>query len=141
MSLPLNWMVLFLFISIAVVLLIAYEVYQKFKWKKLVFEHEDKIEVLKNQLAKSTSLKLQLNEITSEIKSLLSSRQYEVFVLTVEGLSSKEIAEKLHLSARTVDSHIKEIITKLELEKRSQMAGVFFDKLKVKSGVESITEL
>ncbi len=47
--------------------------------------------------------------------SLLSDREREVLQLVAEGKSSKEVAQLLHLSASTVESHRKHIMEKLGL--------------------------
>jgi len=46
----------------------------------------------------------------------LTKREKEVIALVVEGLSNKEIAEKLFISVRTVDSHKNNIMQKLNLK-------------------------
>jgi len=48
-------------------------------------------------------------------ESILSQREKEILQLISEGKSSKEIAETLFLSSKTVDSHRKNIMDKLEL--------------------------
>lgn len=48
-------------------------------------------------------------------ESKLSQREKEILQLISEGRSSKEIAETLFLSSKTVDSHRKNIMDKLEL--------------------------
>ena len=45
----------------------------------------------------------------------LSSREREVLQLIAEGNSSAEVAELLHISVRTVDTHRHNIMTKLEI--------------------------
>jgi len=52
---------------------------------------------------------------TSKDSSELSDREKEVLQLLVEGKSTKEIASILHLSIKTIESHRKNIMTKLEL--------------------------
>jgi DNA-binding NarL/FixJ family response regulator len=49
----------------------------------------------------------------------LSEREKEILSLLVEGLSKKQIAEKIFLSHHTVDSHIRNIYAKLEVHSRS----------------------
>jgi DNA-binding NarL/FixJ family response regulator len=49
----------------------------------------------------------------------LSEREKEILALLVEGLSKKQIAEKIFLSHHTVDSHIRNIYAKLEVHSRS----------------------
>jgi DNA-binding NarL/FixJ family response regulator len=46
----------------------------------------------------------------------LSDREFEVFQLVGEGRSSREIAQQLHLSSKTVDVHRARIKEKLELK-------------------------
>jgi predicted ATPase/DNA-binding CsgD family transcriptional regulator len=53
----------------------------------------------------------------------LSVREREVAELVAHGLSNKEIAGRLHLSVRTVESHVRHILTKLGLVNRTQLAS------------------
>jgi DNA-binding NarL/FixJ family response regulator len=45
----------------------------------------------------------------------LTSREYQVFSLLVEGVRPKEIANRLELSPKTVDSHRKNLMCKLDI--------------------------
>jgi DNA-binding NarL/FixJ family response regulator len=49
----------------------------------------------------------------------LSEREKEILSLLVEGLSKKQIADKIFLSYHTVDSHLRNIYAKLEVHSRS----------------------
>jgi DNA-binding NarL/FixJ family response regulator len=53
----------------------------------------------------------------------LSRREMEVALLVAEGLSNRAIAEHLHLSERTAESHVKNICDKLGFNSRAQVAG------------------
>ena len=53
----------------------------------------------------------------------LTRREKEIAVLVADGLVNREIAERLFLSRRTVESHIEHIFTKLHLSSRTQLAG------------------
>ena len=53
----------------------------------------------------------------------LSKRELEVAALVAEGLSNKAIAEKLFLSERTSESHVKHICDKLGFNTRAQVAA------------------
>jgi DNA-binding NarL/FixJ family response regulator len=51
----------------------------------------------------------------------LTDREFEVFQALGEGLSSHEIAKKLHLSAKTVDAHRANIKTKLKINTTAEL--------------------
>jgi predicted ATPase/DNA-binding CsgD family transcriptional regulator len=53
----------------------------------------------------------------------LGGRQLEVARLVAEGLSNRQIAARLFLSERTVDSHVRSILDKLGFNSRAQIAG------------------
>lgn len=53
----------------------------------------------------------------------LTRREFEVAVLVADGLTNREIAEKLTISARTVDTHVTHILRKHEFGCRSQIAA------------------
>lgn len=52
----------------------------------------------------------------------LSPRELEVAKLVAEGLTSQEIADKLHISPRTVSKHLGNIYDRLELPGRAALA-------------------
>lgn len=54
---------------------------------------------------------------TMRSRAALSSREREVVTLISEGLSSREIAGKLGIAARTVDAHRNRIMSKLGIHK------------------------
>jgi DNA-binding NarL/FixJ family response regulator len=54
---------------------------------------------------------------------LLTRREREVAALVADGLGNREIAERLFLSKRTVDSHIEHIFTKMGFTSRTQLAN------------------
>ena len=49
----------------------------------------------------------------------LTPRESEILKLLVDGLTKKEIAEKLFLSFHTIDNHLRNIYTKLRVQSRS----------------------
>ena len=53
----------------------------------------------------------------------VSSREREVAVLAAEGLSNRQIAARLHVSVRTVESHIYRACTRLGLADRAALAA------------------
>jgi DNA-binding NarL/FixJ family response regulator len=52
----------------------------------------------------------------------ISTREIDVVRLVAEGLSNKEIARRLHLSVRTVETHVRHMLTKTGLVNRTQLA-------------------
>jgi non-specific serine/threonine protein kinase len=52
----------------------------------------------------------------------LTGRQREVAALVARGLTNQEIANALVISARTAETHVQNILTKLDLASRSQLA-------------------
>ena len=68
-----------------------------------------------------------------EVKLNLSDREYDVLLLVAEGLNNKEIAEKLYLSEGTVRNYISNMLEKLGLRDRTQLAIYYY---KMKYGVE-----
>lgn len=64
--------------------------------------------------------KVQKGSLENE-KAELSEREKEVLLLTAKGYTSKEIGEKLFLSARTVETYRHRIMVKLGLTHRSEL--------------------
>ena len=54
----------------------------------------------------------------------LSDREREALVLLAQGLSNKEIAEKLVITEGTVKNHVSSILGKLQAENRTQAAAI-----------------
>lgn len=52
----------------------------------------------------------------------LTEREKEVLFLIADGQSNKEIAEELHISIKTVKTHVSNLLMKCELEDRTQLA-------------------
>ncbi|WXR62103.1 response regulator transcription factor [Peptostreptococcaceae bacterium AGR-M142] len=52
----------------------------------------------------------------------LTKREYEVLSLIADGLSNKEISQKLIISEKTVKNHVSSILRKLEISDRTQAA-------------------
>ena len=72
----------------------------------------------------------------------LTLREKEVFSLLVEGLTDKEIAEKLYLSKRTVTTHVYHILKKFGKQSRMSLiayyyrdSGYLIDKKGGKNGI------
>ena len=50
--------------------------------------------------------------------SLLTKREKEIFTLLIQSYTTKDIAEKLYISEKTVRNHISNVIQKLGVESR-----------------------
>lgn len=55
--------------------------------------------------------------------SVISSRERKVAELVAQGLTNREIGERLFLSHRTVEGHVSRALEKLGLQRRSQLAA------------------
>jgi DNA-binding NarL/FixJ family response regulator len=51
----------------------------------------------------------------------LSDREFEIFELLGDGLSTQQIAERLHLSMKTMDAHRAKIKEKLKLKTTNEV--------------------
>jgi NarL family two-component system response regulator LiaR len=52
----------------------------------------------------------------------LTEREREVLLLIAEGRSNKEIGDELHISIKTVKTHVSNLLMKCDLEDRTQLA-------------------
>ncbi|ANE48570.1 LuxR family transcriptional regulator [Paenibacillus swuensis] len=52
----------------------------------------------------------------------LTDREKEVLLLIADGKANKEIGEELHISIKTVKTHVSNLLMKCELEDRTQLA-------------------
>jgi non-specific serine/threonine protein kinase len=53
----------------------------------------------------------------------LTPREIEIVRLVAEGLSNRVMAERMHVSERTVDSHVQHVLNKLGFKSRAQIAA------------------
>ena len=65
----------------------------------------------------------------------LTRREYNILELLAKGLTNKEMASTLTISERTVSGHVANILTKLNLENRTQ-AALYAQKMGIKSKQE-----
>lgn len=54
------------------------------------------------------------------MKSILTKRENEIFQLLIKNLTTKQIANKLKISEKTVRNHISNVMQKLGVNGRSQ---------------------
>ena len=72
-------------------------------------------------VAKLTSLTVSGEELDYE-EFDITEKEQEVILLVAEGLNNKEISAKLHLSEGTVRNYLSNILVKLDLRDRTQLA-------------------
>jgi DNA-binding NarL/FixJ family response regulator len=54
----------------------------------------------------------------------MSEREREIFELIAEGLTNRQIAERIYLAEKTVKNYVSSILTKLGVERRAQVAAI-----------------
>ncbi len=54
---------------------------------------------------------------------LLTPREHDVLLLIARGYTYKEIAARLHLSVKTVESHVSRVLRKLQLSNRNELTA------------------
>lgn len=73
--------------------------------------------------------------------SRMTKREREVVRHLSEGLSNKEIAQKMHISSLTIKSHIHNIMEKLALHTRLEVANYTYSEVTAKTISDSITAI
>ena len=67
--------------------------------------------------------------VTAAPNDILTSRELEVVALIARGLSNRQIADELVISIRTADRHVANILAKLGLASRTQVAAWALQRL------------
>ena len=66
-----------------------------------------------------------VNRVAASLCALgLTSSELAVVRLATEGLTNRQIGERLFVSRRTVETHLSHVFTKLDIATRTQLAGV-----------------
>lgn len=74
------------------------------------------------QIAKEAALR-GTHEVIDSVR--LTKREHQVIDLIGEGLSNKEIADRLSIATHTVKSHVRNVMEKLTLHTRLQISNYF----------------
>lgn len=77
----------------------------------------------------------------SDLQQLLSPREAQVVGLIIKGFSSRDISEKLRISAETVKSHRKNAYFKLDVSTTAELASRFLDGVSLASRISGIDNL
>ena len=66
---------------------------------------------------------------------VLTPREREIFTLLIDNYSTKQIAEKLNVSEKTIRNHISNVILKLDAKGRTQalVKLLYIGELKIKA--------
>lgn len=67
-----------------------------------------------------------LEEINQNLQNHLTSKEYEILLDIVNGLSNEQIGEKHFITINTVKSHLKKIFIKLDISSRTQVAAKIY---------------
>ncbi len=71
----------------------------------------------------------------------MTKRERQVIELIADGHTNKEIAQKLHLSTYTIKSHVHNILEKLALSTRVQIAKYLHDSKRISTATDNISLL
>ncbi|WP_432558999.1 LuxR C-terminal-related transcriptional regulator [Granulicoccus sp. GXG6511] len=75
------------------------------------------------QVHRMSPLLASLGQLEPRASGLLTARESEVVDLVVIGLTNGQIADRLHLSERTVESHVSHAMTKFGVRSRTALAA------------------
>ena len=74
-------------------------------------------------LTAATALMHELTGVAPDAVASLTVREREVALLLADGLANRAIADRLAVSERTVETHVRNVLTKLGLTNRTQVAA------------------
>lgn len=75
--------------------------------------------VLESEVTGKMMLKMRRND-SSPLHEQLTNRELEILLLMTEGKSNQEIADELFIALKTVKTHVSNILSKLEVQDRTQ---------------------
>lgn len=79
-------------------------------------------EAAKQLMAAVAAQEVSMNQFVTGSHGELTEREQEVLARIADGLSNREIADKMFISEKTVKTHVSNILGKLHLEDRTQAA-------------------
>lgn len=75
--------------------------------------------ILENEVTNKMMQRLRTG-INQELHSNLTDREMEILLLLAEGKNNQEIADELFIALKTVKTHVSNILSKLEVQDRTQ---------------------
>jgi DNA-binding CsgD family transcriptional regulator len=75
-----------------------------------------------SQIAKSATVRKD-TRVLADVR--MTPREHEVIALIGEGMSNKEISQRLNIATHTVKSHVRNVMEKLALHTRLQLAAYY----------------
>jgi len=91
-----------------------------------------------SQIAVNNNTNSKSTELSQQVK--MTKREQEVIKLIADGLTNKEIAQDLNISAYTVKSHVHNILKKLSIHTRVHIAK-FYETTKSNANADSTSSL
>jgi len=79
-------------------------------------------EIAKKLMSAVAAQEVTASRFVADSDSSLTAREQEVLDLIADGLSNRDIAEKMFISEKTVKTHVSNILSKLHLDDRTQAA-------------------
>ncbi|HSL44015.1 MAG TPA: response regulator transcription factor [Anaerolineales bacterium] len=79
-------------------------------------------EVAKKLMSAVAAQEVTVSRLATKADGGLTEREQEVLYLIADGLSNREIADRMFISEKTVKTHVSNILGKLHLEDRTQAA-------------------
>ncbi len=100
-------------------------VYEHYDSRELITIQKEKINHLEDNLKRALTINNSMlfnhSEPKNKLDKLISVAELRVLKFVVEGHTNSEIARKLNLSKRTVETHITSMLAKLEIKNRVQL--------------------
>ncbi|MBD5464857.1 MAG: response regulator transcription factor [Lachnospiraceae bacterium] len=90
--------------------------------RKAIFTVIEGNNYIQSDLIPLLNSKMITRDIDNEKIKLLTKRELEILIHLSSGMFNKEIADKLHISERTVKNHVSSIFKKIEVSDRTQAA-------------------
>jgi DNA-binding CsgD family transcriptional regulator len=74
-------------------------------------------------LRAATALVHEIGGVDPDVVGSLTARERQIALMLADGLANRQIADQLVISERTVESHVRNLLTKLDLTNRTQVAA------------------